>query len=84
MAANGRIEEELACRVGEVMKLFGARKSIWKRSNVRIEAKIRIFEKIVVLQFSMNVLYEWILIAMEKHRVNITEIKCLKTIIYVM
>ena len=79
VAANGRMEEELAHRVSEGMKVFGALKSIWKGRNVSIEAKVGMFESIV----APTVLYgceTWMLNARERQRVNVMEMKCLRSI----
>lgn len=59
VAANGRMESELWCKVGVEIKGFGTLKSICKVRNISIEAKVILLETIVATAVSIATLYSW-------------------------
>ncbi len=79
IAADGNQAVEVKHRVGEGAKVMGALRSVWKEKSVSLQAKIGMFEGIVV----PTVLYgceSWALNAEERKRIEVMEMRCLRTI----
>jgi len=66
-------------RVGEGAKVLGALRGVWRKRDLSVEAKMGMFEGIVV----PSVLYgceAWALNAWSRKRIEVLEMKCLRTI----
>ena len=77
--SDGRSEVEVAHRMEKGMQVFGALGSVWKGKGVSVEAKVGMYESIVV----PTVLYgceTWCLNARERKKVDVMEMKCLRSI----
>jgi len=77
--ARGSMETEVRHRVGEGAKVLGALRGVWRKRDLPVEAKMGMFEGIVV----PSVLYgceAWALNAWSRKRIKVLEIKCLRTI----
>lgn len=79
VAANGTLGEEINHRVNEAEKVIGAVRAVWKGRKISKEAKVGMFESIVV----PTMLYgseTWALKAEERRRIEVVELKCLRAI----
>ena len=79
IAADGSQEGEVKHRVGEGAKILGALRSVWKETSVSRQAKMGMYESIVV----PTVMYgceAWALNAKERKKLEVLEMKCLRTI----
>jgi len=77
--ARGSMETEVRHRVGEGAKVLGALRGVWRKRDLSVEAKMGMFEGIVV----PSVLYgceAWALNAWSRKRIEVLEMKCLRTI----
>ena len=78
IAANGELEADVHHRVNEGCKVFGALKGIMKNRGLGMNVKKVLYEKVIV----PNVMYgseSWGMKVTERQKLNVFEIKCLRT-----
>ena len=79
VTADGLMETEILHRTGEGAKMLGAMRGMWRNRTVSRQAKVGMFQGIV----APAVLYGsecWALNVREKRRVDVLEMRCLRTI----
>ena len=79
ISADGRMEGEISQRVSEGMKVFGAVRKVWEGKRMSVKAKMGMYKSIVV----PTVLYgceAWNLNKSERKRVDVMEMKCLRSV----
>ena len=78
IAANGGVEADVCHRVNEGCKVLGALKGVMKNRGLGINVKIVLYEKVVV----PTVMYgseSWGMKVNEGQKLNVFEMKCLKS-----
>ena len=80
VASGGGMDAEVRERLSAGGKVMGGLASMWKCRGMSIEAKMCMWESIVV----PTVLYgseSWVLSAEERHRVNVFDMRCLRRVL---
>ena len=75
-SSDGRMNEKVSHRIGEVRKVAGALQELWKNRHVSREVKVGMYEGIV----KPNLLYgceAWVMNIHERRRVEAVEMNCL-------
>ena len=78
VSVDGRIDEEVKFRMNEVGRMLGGMKRVLKCRTLRMDAKRRLYEGVVV----PTALYgaeTWNMSAVERKRLNVMEMRCLRS-----
>ena len=78
VAVDGRIEEEVKFRISETGRVLGGMKKVFKCRALRMNAKRRLYEGVVV----PTALYgaeTWNMGVLERKRLNVMEMRCLRS-----
>ena len=78
VAANGGVEADVCHRVNEGCKVFGALKGVMKNRGLGMSIKKVLYEKVVVLTVMCG-LESWGMKVTERQKLNLFEMKCLRS-----
>ena len=77
-SSDGGVKEDVSMRVGEGMRAFGAMKRVWSGRSVNVRVKRELYERVVV----PTIMYgseSWGLRVEEREKLDVAEMKCLRS-----
>ena len=77
-SSDGGVKEDVSMRLGEGMRAFGAMKRVWSGRSVTVRVKRELYERVVV----PTVMYgseSWGLKVEEREKLDVAEMKCLRS-----
>merc|ERR1711895_362877 len=77
-SSDGGVKEDVSMRVGGGMRAFGAMKRVWSGRSVNVRVKRELYERVVV----STIMYgseSWGLRVEERDKLDVAEMKCLRS-----
>ena len=78
-SSDGGVKEDVSMRVGEGLRTFGAMKRMWSSRSVTVSVKRELYERVVV----PTIMYgseSWGMKVTERNKLDVSEMKCLRSI----
>ena len=83
MAADGRCERDVVHRMNEGYRAWGARKSVLSNRGLGINAKKCLYDGVIIVPTALHGAEAWGMRSAERRKVNVLEMKCLRSLVEV-